>query len=123
MYANGAAEIIKVVSAASCKPGPLSFPCPPPLSSSLPVPVSLGQMVCVSSTPVLIFHYGPLPPSEREMLHNVWVCLFNPMKNAGAAGGRSAWKGKWRRRGKGTKWMRGGCEEAEARREKETKAG
>lgn len=30
------------------------------------------------------------------------------MKNAGAAGGRSAWKGKWRRRGKGTKWMRGG---------------
>lgn len=38
--------------------------------------------------------------------------------------GRSAWKGKWRRHGKGTKWMRGvGCEEAEARREKETKAG
>lgn len=29
--------------------------------------------------PVLISHYGPLPWSDM-FLHNVWVCLFNPMK-------------------------------------------
>lgn len=105
---------------------PVSQACSPfpiPLLS-LPLcqsPVSLGQMVCVSSMPVLIFHYGPLPRWEREMLHNVWVCLFNPMMNAGA-GEECVEKGSEGDEEKAQNgWGGGGrgCEEAEARRERE----